>query len=224
VHVRPVVGLVVAGVQARALGADRVLGAEVVGDVLVLDDLVDLAVDPPLGRVVGLLAGRQVDEGGEQVDQAAALPRGLEDRIPLGVGDFQRRPGRGGDRHAGPGLALRLPVRRIVGLAVGDLRRTQPPIACGQRVRRGALEDGQVVGLLGDDRDGLDAGRAGTDDADPLPGQVDALMRPVRGQIGRASERLDARDLGQFRRRQAAGRHHQETGGDGLAVLGADQP
>ena len=54
-------------------------------------------------------------------------------------------------------------------------------------VRR-ALEDGDVLGLGGDLRDRLDAGRAGADHRHALAGEVDALVRPGAGVVGRARE------------------------------------
>ena len=56
-------------------------------------------------------------------------------------------------------------------------------LCAGTREVRRALEDVQVRGLLGDDRDRLDRRRAGADDADPLAGEVDALVRPVAGVV-----------------------------------------
>ena len=60
----------------------------------------------------------------------------------------------------------------------------------------------------GDDRDGLHGGRAGADDADPQPGEVDARVRPVVGEVGLALELVGAGDVRDLRGRQAAGRHH----------------
>ena len=61
-------------------------------------------------------------------------------------------------------------------------------------------------------RDRLDAGRAGADDADPLAGEVDALVRPAAPVwYHLALEGVQARDVGDVGRRQAAGRHDAGT-------------
>ena len=98
------------------------------------------------------------------------------------------------------------------------------------RVVGGALEDGEVLGLLGDHGDGLDRRRAGADHAHRLAGEVDSLMRPVAGVIGRPLELLEARDLRRVGRRQAAHGGDDEPRGDasrragGAGPLGLDLP
>ena len=62
-HVVAVEGLVVAGVEAQALGADRVVAwREQLGDLRVVDDLADLGAHELGGGVVGLPVGGQVAE------------------------------------------------------------------------------------------------------------------------------------------------------------------
>ena len=56
--------------------------------------------------------------------------------------------------------------------------RVQWAVAGRHAVVRSALEDGQVRGSLGDHRGGLDAGRPGPDQPDPLAAEIDAFMRP----------------------------------------------
>jgi hypothetical protein len=64
-----------------------------------------------------------------------------------------------------------------------------PPIGRGGAVVgrdgevRGALEDREGAGLFGDERDGLDARRAGSDDRDPQAREVDPLVRPPTGEV-----------------------------------------
>jgi hypothetical protein len=59
---------------------------------------------------------------------------------------------------------------------------------------RGPLEHVQVLGLLGELRDELDAGRARADHADALAGEVDALVRPARAVVPLALEVVEAVD------------------------------
>ena len=72
--------------------------------------------------------------------------------------------------------------------------RQRPVVRRKAEVRR-ALEHGQVLGLLGDDRDRLDARRAGADDADPLAGEVHRLVGPVAGVVHGPRKRVDAREI-----------------------------
>ena len=69
-----------------------------------------------------------------------------------------------------------------------------------------------MLGLLGEERDRLDPRGARADDPDALPGDVDALVGPPAGVIRRPREGIDAVDLRELRRRQAADRHDQEAG------------
>ena len=69
------------------------------------------------------------------------------------------------------------------------------PWRAGIGVLRRALEDREVAGLLGDHRDRLHAARPGADDADPLAGEVDAVVGPRTGVVPVALERVEARDV-----------------------------
>src|SRR6516162_11720043 len=71
----------------------------------------------------------------------------------------------------------------------------------------GALEDRELAGLAGDERDDLDARRAGADDRDPLAREVDALVRPAAGEVGPAGEAAGALDVGRLRHGKATGGH-----------------
>ena len=77
----------------------------------------------------------------------------------------------------------------------------------GHRVVGRALEDEEVLRLLGDDRDRLDGRRAGADDADPLPVKVDRLVRPCAGVVTRSRERVQTFDPRRVRRGEAPRRH-----------------
>ena len=92
------------------------------------------------------------------------------------------------------------------------------PLWAGHREVRGALEHGELRGLGRDERDGLDAGGAGADDRNALAGEVDALVRPAAGEVDLALETLGAGDVGRLRQRQAAGGHHEVAARDGLGA------
>ena len=61
---------------------------------------------------------------------------------------------------------------------------------------RGALEDRELAGLAGDERDGLDARRTGSDDRDPLAREVGTLVRPAAGEVDLPGETAGAFDVG----------------------------
>ncbi len=67
--------------------------------------------------------------------------------------------------------------------------------------------------LSGDLADHLDCGRAGADDADPLAGQFDRLMRPIKGVERAALERVHALQPRQRRYRQQPDRQNDEPAG-----------
>src|SRR4028119_1038904 len=91
----------------------------------------------------------------------------------------------------------------------------QPAVAAGDVVVRGALEDIGVCCLLGDLRDGLHRRRPGPDDGDPLPREVDTLVRPDAGVVPLAAEALPAGEGGGVGRRQAADRGRSGGGRGG---------
>src|SRR5260370_17747731 len=64
----------------------------------------------------------------------------------------------------------------------------------GGRRAREALENGEVLRLLGELGARLDGGRTGADDVDALAGEVYRRVRPPRGGIGRAPETVPARN------------------------------
>jgi hypothetical protein len=103
-----------------------------------------------------------------------------------------------------------LRIQRAVGRRDGELS--------------GALEHGQLPGLLGDHRDGLDGGSSGADDCHPLARQVNRLVRPVRGVQRQAPEHFGAREDRLVRRRQAADRRDQVGRGGLGAVRGPYGP
>ena len=90
-------------------------------------------------------------------------------------------------------------------------------------VRR-PLEDGEVIGLGGDRRCGLDAARARADEPDALPREVDALPRPRRREVHVTFEGVETRDVGRDRGRQASDRGDEEARRHRVVVVGADLP
>ena len=87
------------------------------------------------------------------------------------------------------------------------------------RIVRCALEHRQVLGLLRNDRDRLDRGRPRADDADALPGEIHALMRPARGAVDRALERLEPGE-GHIRRNgETPCREDQMPAAHGRAII-----
>ena len=75
---------------------------------------------------------------------------------------------------------------------------------------RGALEHEQLAGFAGDDRDRLDRGGAGTDDAHLLAAELGLLARPVESVQHFAGEIVVARNVDLLRGRDQPGRHHAE--------------
>ena len=92
------------------------------------------------------------------------------------------------------------------------------------RVVGRALEHGEVVGLLGDERDRLDRRGSGADHPDAPAGEVDATVRPAPGVVGLACEAVDAGDVGLVHLRQAAHRRDEELRRDRVTVIGVDHP
>src|SRR6516162_7335079 len=73
-----------------------------------------------------------------------------------------------------------------------DVRKCHGGVARRDAVVCGALENGQMLRLLGDDGRCLDAGRAGPNLADPLTREIDAFMRPSASVVPLALEGLQA--------------------------------
>ena len=81
---------------------------------------------------------------------------------------------------------------------------------------RGALEHRQVTDGFGDLLDRLHRGGAGTDDADPLAGEIDAFLGPA---MGMARQALEARNAGDVRHRR--GRKNADGGDQKLRRIAA---
>jgi hypothetical protein len=151
-----VVGGVVAGVDADPLRADGVtLGAEHLGHGRVAHGLFDLGPDEVGHDLVGRPVEHRVGEGADE-GEAAPGPPGLQRRpaLRLGVGGGPLVGGlEVGPEETPPVLlaVLRVPLLEIPeGVGVEG-------VVVGRHAEvRGPLEDDQVTGLFGDQRDGLD--------------------------------------------------------------------
>ena len=98
------------------------------------------------------------------------------------------------------------------------------PLCAGMEKFGGALEDRELAGLAGDERDGLDARRAGADDRDPLAREVDTLVRPAAGEVDLAGETAGAFDVGRLGHREAAGGHDVVPAPDLRPAAGGEPP
>ena len=207
-----VVDAVVAGIDADALRAERVVvRAERLGDLRVLDDRADLLANELRDRVVRRLVDHQVVERMDEVDAALAPPP-LVLAPPFFLADLARALG--AELVEGSDLARARPVLgvavlpRLLGLGLERL------VPRRDREVGGALEHDEACGLARDRGDGLDAGRAGADHADPEPAEVDALVGPGAGVIDTACERVDPADVRQARHRERSACHDDEAGRD----------
>ena len=224
-HGLPVERLVVAGVHAQALRAQReVLRSEHRRHVLILHDLVDLAPDEVGGGVVRLLVHEEVTEG-RHVHQAAHVPVRLEALVTLLWWDLKRlRDGRGAAGSCGDevlGLAAEVLEDLLVAVALG--LRQRAVVGRDREVRR-ALEDRDRGRLLRDQRDRLDARRPRADHADALPREVDAVVRPLTRVVGVALEVLEARVLRHPGHREAARGHDAEACAEAITLVRGDVP
>ena len=204
---------VVVRVEARPLGAERVIGrAQRLGDLGIGDDLADPRPHVLRRRVVGLLVRDEVVVGEQHPDEAPGLEAVVVRGLSLLLAHLERRLLGRRVGHAEAALARLLAVLRVAGLQLGHHLRVERGVLRRQAEVRRALEHGELGRLLGDHRDRLDRRRAGADDPDALPGEVDALVRPVTRVVPVALEVLDARDLRHLRRRQAADGHDRRAG------------
>ena len=88
----------------------------------------------------------------------------------------------------------------------------------------GALEDVEVLRLLGDGGGRLNAGGARAQHRDPLAGQRDPFGRPPTGVVQLALENLDARDIRQVGLGQGAGGADHEAGLERIAPVRPHRP
>ena len=225
-HVRAVVGLEVAGVDAHPLRSERVVvRAQQLGELGVVDALADLARggtrtrarSPPDRR-----RGRSRPSGGRTRRRRSAprtrarAPRASRPTRSARARSRDCRPSScapcGGTPRSAP-CGRRWPRRSSGAFQAGTLKFAR------------ALEHGQLRGLGGDHRDRLHGRGAGPDHADALAGEVDAA-RAARGPCGAARPR-SARCQGC---RGSRGTERQpvamirKRGGEPLAAVGRDRP
>ena len=182
--VGPVVGRVVVGLQAWALGAERMVARrERLGRLGILHDRRD-----PLAQQVGHghvaldlpLVGPQLRQHDDEISGGQRL---LETLAAFGVAELPAELGGARQGHAGERLAgLRAVVRPVL-FQQGDAVRRLRAVVRREREVRGALEHREMGRLLGDHRDRLDARRSRADDGDALAGECDALARPAAGEV-----------------------------------------
>ncbi|MEY9189948.1 hypothetical protein ABH987_003576 [Bradyrhizobium ottawaense] len=179
----------------------------------VLDDLVAVDVDGLIGP-----------ELGQDVDEVAGGPGTFESLATLGIAQLPAHDRLLRIGHARHRLARLLAIGRAIGLQQAHAVRWRRAVMRRQCEVRRALEHGQMRGLLGDQRDRLDGGRAGADHGDAFSREIDAAMRPASGEIDLTLEILDAVDLRRLRRREAAGGHDVVAAGDRWAIVRGQLP
>ena len=96
-------------------------------------------------------------------------------------------------------------------------------LAAGHDPRRRALEQGHMRTAAHQFRHELHGARSGADDSDAAPRDGDGMV-PAGRVEQRSWERLQPRDLGDERLRQAAAREGEGIGDHGVAVRGAHVP
>ena len=223
-HVRGVECGVVVGVEAQPFGADgKPVRAQQFSGVRVVHGAADLGADELREFVVGGRIAQHVGVEVENLQQFAELPGAFVMLLAFGHTDRERRRLGALDRHTAGRGPCRLAVGRLVGHPGEFLVRERTVVRRDGKARR-ALEDDQLLGLCGDERDRLDARRSGTDHRDPLAGEVHRIVGPVAGEVHLAREPLEAADVGLLGYGQASGGHHQMAATDLVAAVGADPP
>ena len=192
-HIRPVEAGVVAAVHAQALARDRLLRAQQRSGGRVAHGLADLAAHELGRQCVGAQVGQQVGIGAQQAE-AADAPAFFEQGLARRRQGRQRRLG--AHRQFAAEAAAHAPVAGakagVVGLdarfSLGVLR----AVVGRHRVRGGALEHRQRLGLLCDQRDHLHRRRAGADHGHAAAAEIDRLMRPGRRMQHRPGKSIEA--------------------------------
>ncbi|WP_243717236.1 hypothetical protein [Actinomadura sp. KC345] len=196
------------------------------GDLGVLDDFGDPVADELRDGVVRVLAEDQVVVAAEQADETVVLvvPDPPVIAVALLLGHLHRALGRLGEGDTESGLAVGLARLGVTGLRRPLLNGVERMVVRGYHEIGRALEHRQLRGLLRDERNDLHTRGRRTDHRDPFPGEVDALLRPVRRVVMVAAETLQPGYLRDPGRRQAAARHDQVLGGHPVAAVGAHVP
>ncbi len=217
-------GVVIAGIDAHPLGAERIiLRRQLLRDIGIAHDRLDLAAEEGFGRVVRLLVDQKVGIG-EAEAQAAMGPARLIFALPLLMGHVECRALVAGHHETHARFPCGFAERGIVGLDRALIGRVERRVMSRNAEIGRALEDVEMGRLGRDMRDRLDRRRAGADDGDLLAGEIDALMRPEARVVRAPFELVEPGEIGLLRRRQAARRHDAEARRDGLALLCPDDP
>src|SRR5262249_14661813 len=103
------------------------------------------------------------------------------------------------------------------------LRRNQP-IAQRRAVIRRALEDAEMTGFFGHDRDKLHGGGAGADARYALTGEVHFFLRPTRGVKRLTLKAVDTRKWRRIPSGQDASRRDDKLRPGALTILQLDVP
>ncbi len=223
-HIGLVESLKVVAVCADSFGSNgMVIGNQQVGDRRVGDHRPDLLLVELACLLVGHQVGHLVGEG-LGVEHTAQLPTLFERRPALLRGEVHGRLG-GGDVRRSAAAAPRQPAAlRVAGLDLGELLAGQRSVARRDAVVGRALEDVQVRGLLCDDRNRLNARGSGSDDRHPLAGEINVIIRPVRGVVDLATEGVQAAEVRGHRGRQRSRGHQAEPCCEHLTGIGGDRP
>ena len=182
-----VVGRVIVGVDAGPLAADVVVGREQLRHRRVAHRLANLGADELGRRVVGLRSREEIGERAQEAD-AAGAPALFVDGVALLRPHVEHAALADREIDARAVLPRPRPQARVIRLDRLLHLRVQRCVEGGNAVVRCALEDEEMLRLLGDERDALDGRGAGADDAHPPPRKVDLLFGPVSGVVGRAGE------------------------------------
>ncbi|MNZ75863.1 hypothetical protein D3C78_943510 [compost metagenome] len=222
----PVVGFVVVGIDTQpACGDMLTMRDQQFSYGRVLDPLTNLVGDEVCGSLVGILVDHQIIERTLESEGSATIVEFLIHAPALCRAHIQCRlvvAAEGDAAHAlFAGVAA---VLAVVGLDDARIFRVHRGVMRRQAVAGGTLEYGQMRGLLGQDRDHLDAGGTGADHGHALAGEVDFFMRPVGGVVDLALEVSNTLDIRVLRHGKTAGSHYIVTGGNDLAALGTNFP
>ena len=97
-------------------------------------------------------------------------------------------------------------------------------VACRHAIVLGALEHGELPGLLRDLGDRLHRSGAAADHRDPLGGEVDPFLREAAGVVPLALEPIQALELRHVGGGKRAHARDQVARGDALALVGVHRP
>ena len=189
----------------------------------VFHDFPDFVADEFCSRVVRFLVDQQIAECGAE-SQAAGFPGRFVQGLPFLGGRLQ-----GGAIGDEPWVAVDARLRYLSNLGgilldVALERRRERAIAGRHAVVRRTLENGQMRGSFGDHRRRLDAGRAGADQPNALAAEIDAFVRPLPGVDPASLEGVEAGNVRDIGRRQAADRGDQELRREYVARLSGHAP